>query len=105
EGALDEEAHLLVVAGLGDDLPCGLLEGADELPADDLALLLRVGDPGERGEELVGRVDDLEVDAGGGDEVLLHLLRLPGPQEPVVDEDAGELVPDGTLDERGGDGG
>ena len=33
----------------------GLLERADELPADDLALLLRVGDPGQRGQELARR--------------------------------------------------
>jgi hypothetical protein len=43
--------------------------------------------------------------AGGGDEVLLDLLALPGPHQPVVDEHAGQPVTDGALDERGGDGG
>src|SRR5699024_2432685 len=81
ERALDEEAHLLVLACLRDDLAGGGLEGADELAADDLALGLGVGDPGERVEELLARVDDLEVDARGGDEVLLHLLGLTGTQE------------------------
>src|ERR1700757_3787449 len=50
QGALDEEfARLAVLAGLGGDLPGGALEGADELPADDFPLLLRVGHPGQRG--------------------------------------------------------
>ena len=72
----------------------GRLEVADELAADDLALLLGVGDAGQRAEELVLGVDDLQVDAGGGDEVLLDLLGLALPQQAVVDEHAGELVAD-----------
>ena len=47
-------------------------------------------------------VDDLEVDAGGGDEVALDLLGLAGPQQAVVDEHAGEVVADGALHQRGG---
>ena len=58
----------------------GLLERPDELPPDDLALLLRVGDAGQRAEEAVGGVDDLERHAGGRDEVLLHLLSLARAQ-------------------------
>ena len=50
--ALDQELDLLTVgAGLGDDLGGGVLEDPDELAADDLALLLGVGDAGERVEE------------------------------------------------------
>ena len=60
--------------------------------------------PAERVEEAVLGVDDLEVDAGGGDEVALDLLGLAGPQQPVVDEHAGEAVADGPLHERGGHG-
>ena len=52
ERALDQELDALAVrAGVGDDLARGVLEDADELAADDLALLLRVGDTGERVEE------------------------------------------------------
>ncbi len=83
-----------------DDLARGLLEGPDELAPDDLALLLRVGDPVEGGEEPVGGIDDVQVDAGRGDVVPLHLLGLARPQQPVVDEDAGQLVADGALDQR-----
>ena len=68
------------------------LEGADELGADDLALLLGIGDVAQRGEELLRRVDDHEADAGGGDVVALDLLALTLAQQPVVDEDARELV-------------
>ena len=41
---------------------------------------------------------DLEVPAEG----LHHLLGLAGPQQPVVDEHAGELLADGPVDEQGG---
>ena len=44
----------------GDDRARGLLEAADELASDRLALLLGIGHAGERIEELPGRVDDLE---------------------------------------------
>ena len=54
ERALHEELDRLAVrAGLGDDLARGLLEDADELAADDLALLLGVGDAGQRLQEPV----------------------------------------------------
>ena len=64
------------------DLPGGALEGPDELAADDLALLLRVGHPGQRGQERLGGVDDLQLDAGGRHEVLLDLVRLPRRSSP-----------------------
>ncbi len=90
ERALDQELDV----PLGVQLAGGRLEGADELAADDLALLLRVGDAGQRAEELVLRVDDLQPDAGGGDEVLLDLVGLTGALQPVVDVHTGQLVTD-----------
>ena len=36
---------------------------------------------------------------------MLNLLALAGAQQAVVDEDAGELVADGAVDEGGGHGG
>ena len=81
ERALDEELHLLTVgARLGHDLGRGVLEDADELAADDLALLLRIDDAGQRVQEATFGVHDLEPDASGGHEVLLDLLGLSGPQ-------------------------
>jgi hypothetical protein len=91
---------MVVGAGVrADDVARGLLEHPDELAADDLALLLGVGDAGERVEEAVPGIDDDEVDAGGRDEVLLDLLRLARAQQPVVDEHARQLVTHGTLDQ------
>ena len=46
-----------------------------------------------------------EIDAGGGHEVLLDLLRLALAQQTVVDEDARQLVPDGLVHHCGGDRG
>ncbi|MGY3680318.1 hypothetical protein ACVWXU_003941 [Streptomyces sp. TE33382] len=106
EGALDEEGDILARrAGLRDELGLGLLEDADELAADDLPLLLRVGDPGEGVEEALLGVDDLERDARGGDEVLLDLLGLALAHQPVVDVDTGQLGADGLLHEGRGDRG
>src|SRR5690606_10572669 len=89
--------------GLGDEVGLGLLEGADELAADDLALGLRVADPGERVEELLTGVDGDEAHGGCGDVVLFDLAAFVLPQEPVIDEDADELVPDRFVNESSGD--
>ena len=70
-----------------------------------MRLVLRVGDAGERVEEPLLRVDDLELDAGGGDVVLLDLLGLALAQQAVVDEHARELVADRLVHDRRGDGG
>ena len=103
ERALHEEGDLVaVVAGTAspEDLGLGGLEDPDELAADDLALLLRVGDPGERLEELLLGVDDLELDAGRGHEVALDLLGLALAHQPVVDVHAGQPVADRALHDR-----
>jgi hypothetical protein len=77
ERALDEELHLLaVLVGGRHQVARGLLEDADELASDDLALGLRVGHAGQCVEEALLRVDDHEVHAGRGDEVALDLLGL-----------------------------
>src|SRR3546814_1544722 len=87
ERALDEELDLLARGSGGiDDAACSRLERADELAADDLALLLRVGDASESAEELGLRLHHLELYAGGLHEVALDLHGLSLPEEPVVDE-------------------
>ena len=82
-----------------------LLEDADELVADDAALLLGIGHAGEAGQEALARVDHDEVHAQAGLERLAQELRLALAHEPVVDVDAGQPVADGTMDERGRDRG
>ena len=82
-----------------------LLEHLDEEAADGLALPLRVGDAGERAEEQVARVAVDQADVEAVAEGAVHLLRLAGAQQAVVDEDAGELVADRLVDQHRGDGG
>lgn len=72
------------------------------MAADDLALAFGIGHAGERVEEGVGRVDGHQIGAGGGHEIALHLRALALAQQPVVDEDTGQAVTDGTLYQRGG---
>ena len=93
ERALDEEADVAQLRRL-------LLEDADELLADDRALLLRVGDAGEPGEEPLLRFDVHERNAEVAGERLHDLLRLVLAQQPVVDEDARELVADRLVHEQ-----
>ena len=76
------------------------LEHANEIFADSPALLLGLGDAGQPLEEALIRVDvnerHFEVLIEGAHDVGCFL----GPQEPVVDEDAGELVADSTVNEQ-----
>ena len=81
-----------------------VLEDADELLADDLPLLLRVGDAGEPREEALLRLHVHERDVEVVAERLDHLLRLALPQQAVVDEDARELVADRLVHEQRRDG-
>ena len=81
-----------------------LLEDADEQLAHDLALVLGVGDPGQALEVAVGRPHVDQLDALVALERLDHLLALALAQQPGVHEHAGELGPDGLVDQRGGHG-
>ena len=100
EGALREEARLAPQA-LGHLL--GLrLEDLDERRADDLALLLGVGDARQPVEEQGRRVDGHQVQVEALGECVLHLLELARAQQPVVHEYARQLVADGLVQERRG---
>ena len=80
---LDEPAEDVLVEGLGDRLP----------------LLLGVGDPLERGEELLAGVDDLDRDA----ELLEEPDDAPGlafAHDPVLDEDGYEPLAQGPVSEH-----
>ena len=98
ERALDEEGGALELGRL-------LLEDADELRADRLALGLGLGQPAEAREEAVLGVDGderhLEVVAEGGDDLLALVLA----HQAVVDEHARQLVADRAVHEQRGDGG
>ena len=81
-----------------------LLEDADELVADRLALLLRLDDAMQSIEEAVGRIDVDQLDAHVATERLRHLGALAESHQPGVDVDAGQPMTNRPMDEGGGDG-
>src|SRR4029450_12552713 len=91
--------------GLPDDLTSSCSEGPHELPADDLALLLRICHSGQGGEELRRGVDNLEVDAGRSHVVPFDLLGFPLPQQTMIDKDTGQLATDRALHKSSRHGG
>ena len=70
---------------------------------NDLALLFRVGDAGQAAEEQVFGVgaDDLDAHVLGehGHDLITFLMT----QQAVIDEDAGQLVANGLVQQRGND--
>ena len=76
-----------------------LLEDADELAADGLALGLGVADAGELCQEALLGVDGDEWHPEGVAEGADHLLALVLSHQSVVDEHARELVAHGTVHE------
>ena len=98
DGALSQEADAVELGGfLGKDL--------DEDPADDLALLLRVGNPCQLIQKTVDGVDVDEVCIHLVAEDLDDLLGLALAQQTVVDVHTGKLFADGldqqSRDDRG----
>ena len=95
---------------LGEELDafetmCLLVEDLDEGPADRLALGLGVGDAGEGAEKACLRVDADDLRAEVLREDAHHRLGFAEAQQAVVDEYAGELLPDRAVQERGDHGG
>jgi hypothetical protein len=87
ERALEEPLDLAFVR-LGDlELGRLLLKHVDERVSDDLALLLRVLDAVEAGEEEIGCIDDGQVHAEVLVEHGVHLRRLVATEHAVVDHD------------------
>ena len=97
ERSLDEPGRIAELARL-------VLEDADELLADDHALRLGVGHAGELREEPLLRLHMHERHVEDAVEGLHHLLRLALPEQPVVDEDAGQLIADRAMHEQRRDG-
>jgi hypothetical protein len=87
---------VLIVA----DGPLWETEHGDELGADDLALPLRVGDAGERGQEPILGVDHDEVHVERAAEDRGHVVALSRAEEAVVDEDARQALADRAVHQR-----
>ena len=79
------------------------LEDLDEFVPDDLALLFRIGDPGELGEKPIAGIHHPEVDAEVATKRLLDLVPFVESEQTVVDENAGEPVAHGAMNQRRGD--
>ena len=109
-GERDALDHVGVERALGEEIDLAqplrlLLEDLDEQAADGLPLLLRIGDAFERGEEPRARIDRHERDVVMAAEQVDDLARLVLAQQPVIDEDASELVADRLVDQQRRDGG
>ena len=98
ERALRQEIRAAQALGLA-------LEDLDEGAADDLALLLRVGDAGEPLEEKRRCVDADQRNIEVAAEQLDDLFGLARAQQAVVDEDAGQLLAYRLVQEQRGDRG
>ena len=96
ERALDEKLRSLELRRL-------FLKDANELGADDLALRLRVANTGQLAEETVLSVDGDERHGKAVTEGLDHLRTLVLAHHPVVDEDAGQLIADCSVNQQCGD--
>ena len=70
-----------------------------------LRLRLRVGHPGQRGQEVGAASTTLSSTPVAATKSFSTCSASPGAQQPVVDEHAGEPRPDGPLHQRGGDRG
>ena len=84
----------------GADAGGFLVEDANELFADNFALLLGVYDAPERAEEVLGGIGVHQVRIEVALECVANSLRLALAHHSVVHENAGETVADGALDER-----
>ena len=77
----------------------------DEFVADDLPFLLRVGDPAKLGKKALGGVDVFQAHLEILAEDALHHFFLAQAEQPVVHENAGQLVANGLVQEGGRDRG
>ena len=82
----------------------GVLERLDEFVADDFAFPLGIGHAFEQLEKALGGIDVFEFHVEILAEDALHHFCLTRAQQAVVDEDAGELVADRLVQQRGRDG-
>ncbi len=73
----------------------------NEETADNLSLPLGVGHALQAREKLTGAIEDPHVQMHLRREGFLDLVTFTGTQHPVVDENAGQLIADRTVRERG----
>ena len=82
------------------ELVRALLEDVDERPADDLALLLGIGDSRQAIEEELGRIDEVERKVQLVAKPLLNLVGFVVAQQSVVHEDAREPIANCAMNQH-----
>ena len=82
-----------------------LFKHRDEFAADELALGLGLGDPGEAGHEAGFGVDHHQRDVVMIAEQAFDLLAFVEAEQPVIDEHAGQLCANRFVDQDRGDRG
>ena len=95
--ALREPADALQLRGL-------LFEHFDEQPADDLALALRIRLAAQRVQEAIRCIHTNDAHAHVLRERLHDLVAFVESQQAVIDEHAGELLTDRSMQQRTDDG-
>ena len=95
DGALRQELDVVLLAGF-------FFKHTDELGADDLALLLRIGNTGQFVQETVHGIHIDQVGVHLVAEDLDYLLRFAFAKQTVIDMNADQLLADG-LDQQGRD--
>ena len=98
ECALRQESGRLPAVAC--ELFCFCFKDIDEELANRLALLLRIGDAGERGQKFLRRINVNERNIVVAPEQRDHLLGLGEPQQSVVHEHAGKLLADRLVDQH-----
>ena len=93
-----------VLAVFFEQFPGRVLKYFNEFAADDLAFLLRIGHAFECAQESFAGVHIFEAHAKIFAKDALHHFLLARAEQPVINEDAGELVADRLVQKRGGDG-
>src|SRR5882724_4363802 len=76
------------------------VESLDECAPDDLALLLRVSDSGQRSEKALFGIDADDAYAEVLGKRTHHLVTLAEAQQTMIDEYTDELITDRAMEER-----
>ena len=90
----------LCTRSLRGDMRGLALKDANEFLTDDVSLTLRIGDALQRVQEILGGVDGDQLYALFPLKGLYDLLWLIQAHQAVVDENAGQLIAYGAMDEH-----
>ena len=99
--AVGVDGTLCQPTGIGNLLGLSI-KHFDKVATDNLTLLLRIGDSGQIGEELLAGIDTNDIQTQTA-VVVHHLGELVLTQHAMIDEDTGEAVANGAVQQYGSD--